>query len=204
MHTFACPQPARFTFPFLPELRKYGVGFAMSAMAGGLIAGAGDLTAQSSEHFLKQADGAVSSKLMSWDEVDKKRLLGAVTFGIACKGLFQHYYYGFCLPRIFQNAPVKMLAFDSLVWVPLGYYPLYYTINGYVQRNDSPKESVAKYCKDFTSLIPVYCSFWIPVQALNMTFVPRLYRNPVILGVSVLWMAILSNQQKKLEEKKEE
>ena len=145
------------------------IGYCTRNCTGILLAAAGDLIAQTAENESLFEHEQPSSSAVS-DTRPKslaaafiwERFVGFVAFGALVKGGAQHVVYGYLIPRCGPRW-VQFLC-DQLGWGPLGYYPLYYVVSGHVEHGRGAAESVALYASEASTVLPVYYSFWGPVQ----------------------------------------
>ncbi|GMI44112.1 hypothetical protein TrCOL_g9251 [Triparma columacea] len=124
--------------------------------------------------------------------VNLPRLLSFALFGLCLKGIFQFFFYSFWLPRISNGSTILSLAFDSLGYVPLVYYPFYFMLTGKIQYNRGLLDSLRAYKKDMVRLCTASIMFWLPIQVVNFTFTPDLWRNLVVLCAAFIWTIVLS------------
>ncbi|GMH46428.1 hypothetical protein TrRE_jg4164 [Triparma retinervis] len=124
--------------------------------------------------------------------VNLPRLMSFALFGLCLKGIFQFFFYSFWLPRITKGSTVLSVALDSLGYVPLVYYPFYFMLTGKIQYKRGLLDSLRAYKKDMLRLCTASIMFWLPIQLVNFTFTPDVWRNLVVLCAAFVWTIVLS------------
>lgn len=124
--------------------------------------------------------------------VNLPRLSSFALFGLCLKGIFQFFLYSFWIPRLSGGSLVRSVALDSFGYVPLVYYPFYFMLTGKIQYKRGFLESLNVYRKDIVRLCSASFLFWVPIQIVNFSFTPNVWRNLVVLLSAFVWTIVLS------------
>lgn len=147
------------------------------------------------------ADIITQKYLENKKELDVQRLSVFTSFGLVYLGGWQHYLFSNLFVRcqkIMTLAKYKpfsqsvMLTFLDLgVHTPLMYYPSFYMIKGYLEKQ-SVNNIIQTYNDNIKNDMVAMWKLWFPAQMINFMFCPIHLRMPFITVVSFGWTMILS------------
>jgi protein Mpv17 len=134
-------------------------------------------------------------------EIDYKRLSVFTTFGLVYLGGWQYFLFNNLFvkcEKLMTLAKYRSLTQSSILTfldlglhTPFMYYPSFYIIKGYLEKQSS-NEIFQTYKKNIYSDLIAMWKLWLPVQMVNFSFVPLHMRMPFITSVSFGWTVILS------------
>ena len=90
---------------------------------------------------------------------------------------------------------VHTVIFESLVLVPLMYFPIYYTVEATIEKKPGiplHHDAFMRFKRDIQNDMKKYWVFWVPVQSVNFAFVPSYSRGYFCAFVGSIWSAYLS------------
>ena len=93
-------------------------------------------------------------------------------------------------PAFFFSVMEQTLS-SQLGIVPFIYYPVFYTITGFLQQL-TPDQTVERAKETFVPLMKRNLLFWIPVQFVQFGFVEENLQIPFITVCGLIWTIILS------------
>jgi len=153
-------------------------------------------------------------------EIDWKRNMTFLTFGMCYQGAWQYYLFNRVMPRMIPDAfkfaakslrekardvkGMKNVLVQNFVENginnPLLFFPTFYTLKELISAGKwtfhavcaSAKNGVGLYRKNFWSDMTACWSLWIPAQTLNFAFSPAWLRVPFVAMVSAGWTAYVS------------
>lgn len=156
-------------------------------MTGGALATAGDAIAQTKTD----------------DEYDKLRALSFMAFDMCYRAL-QHFSFpiivhechGQFLGQLIQLNPEYAAATEQtlasqLVIVPFFYYPVFFTLTGFMQGN-TPAAALDRAKENFLPLMKRNLLFWLPVQFIQFGFIDEQLQIPFLSTAGLCWTFILS------------
>lgn len=148
------------------------------------------------------------------------------TFGFAFLGVWQYALFVKLMPRLCGPASTNFIELplaaklrdgpglrslvvqnfvENGVNNPLLYFPIFYTIQEYLN-NDNPSvhNAIDRYISNASTDIPAIWSVWVPAQFFNFSFCPLYLRVPFVAAVSLFWTAYVSLTRGAIEDEKEE
>lgn len=140
---------------------------------------------------------------------DPSRSAAFVAFGVY-QGIMQWLFYVTLMSRMFPGAVafanmpladkmrnrsgawqlVGQMVVDLLVFIPIVYYPVFYTFRGYFN-GDSMETSLRRYAQNFVVDNGISVGFWIPGDILCFA-APMWMRLPISHTTGFAWNALLS------------
>jgi hypothetical protein len=173
---------------------------------------AGDLIAQRRAANLLIAQDSVQERPPALPEgwYDTKRAASFALFDAGYRGLFQHVTFPWIIQAfpgdslthlavvLQQPVPDRVLMaaaertiFNQGLVVPLVYYPLFFSVTGYVQGLSS-KEAMVRAKRDFPKLLRRNVVFWVPVQISQFALIPENWQSKAQLFFSASFFATCS------------
>lgn len=175
---------------------------------GGALAFAGDVIAQSLTNPSCQENGKeLSLPPPDWDGV---RTASLATFGALYTGGVQHFIFGWLNGQF--SEPLYRLLLAQFCFIPFCYYPTFLLMVPTLRAGFGPgsTEKRERLTAEIVSRLPAtlvrnWC-FWLPVQAVQFTFIPTDLQVTYCAAFGVVWNAILSwsTMQSSTEEPKDE
>ena len=154
------------------------------------------------------------------EEIDWKRNVTFLAFGMTFQGAWQYYLFNRVMPRITPDAftfaaksireKVKDVKGMKNVLVqnfvenginnPLFFFPTFYSIKEMVSTGkwtfsaayNSVNNGISRYRKNFWSDITACWAVWVPAQTINFAFSPAWFRVPFVALVSAGWTGYVS------------
>eukprot|EP00531_Pseudo-nitzschia_arenysensis_P018691 CAMPEP_0116132670 /NCGR_PEP_ID=MMETSP0329-20121206/9679_1 /TAXON_ID=697910 /ORGANISM="Pseudo-nitzschia arenysensis, Strain B593" /LENGTH=332 /DNA_ID=CAMNT_0003627215 /DNA_START=131 /DNA_END=1129 /DNA_ORIENTATION=+ len=131
------------------------------------------------------------------------RTVQQVTYGpiiMHCNGKFSSSLLG-SLPMVQDQllkdenvavlGAIEQTLVSQLLLIPLLYYPIFYSVTGFVQDLTIP-ETIQRAKETFIPLMKRNLLFWIPVQFGAFYFVEENLQIPVLTACGLIWTVILS------------
>ena len=147
------------------------------------------------------ADIITQKYLENKKELDLQRLSVFTSFGLVYLGGWQHFLFNKLFVRcenimtLAKYKPISksvILTFLDLgVHTPLMYYPSFYMIKGYLEKQ-TVNNVIETYNENIKTDLITMWRLWFPAQIINFTFIPIHFRMPFITSVSFGWTIILS------------
>ncbi|VEU35763.1 unnamed protein product [Pseudo-nitzschia multistriata] len=91
----------------------------------------------------------------------------------------------------FLLGAIEQTLVSQLVLIPLLYYPIFYSVTGFVQ-SLTIEQTIQRAKDTFITLMKRNLLFWIPVQFGAFYFVEENLQIPVLTACGLLWTVILS------------
>ena len=136
-------------------------------------------------------------------QLDLRRTAAFTLFGGAWVGCGQ--YLLFCklfealIPATTTVASVGKMALDQFAHVPFLYFPIYFSVDAWVQgacaRGEGLEHVKRKYTTELMALLKVNWSIWLPASFVGFRFVPTHWRIPYVSCVSFCWNCVFSRMQ---------
>ena len=147
------------------------------------------------------ADIITQKYLENKKQLDLQRLCVFTSFGFVYLGGWQYYLFNnlfvrcekiMTLSKYKQFSRSIVLTFlDIGVHTPLMYYPSFYVIKGYLEKQ-SINNIIETYNVNIKNDMIAIWKVWLPAQMINFMFCPIHLRMPFITSVSFGWTIILS------------
>jgi len=157
------------------------------------------------------ADLFVQKYVEKREEVDWRRNMVFLTFGVTYMGAWQYLLFVKIMPRLVPGAEafaaksirdklsdgagLRGLVIQNFVENginnPLLYFPIFYTIKEALEGGDL-RDGVRKYRAHFWEDLTAIWSVWVPAQFINFAFSPLWFRVPFVAMVSAGWTAFVS------------
>jgi hypothetical protein len=161
---------------------------------GGALAFAGDVIAQSLTNPSRQEDGQeLSLPPPDWDRV---RTAALAAFGALYTGGAQHFIFGWLNGQFTE--PLYRLLLAQFCFIPFCYYPTFLLMVPTLRAGFGPgsAEKRERLTAEIVSRLPAtllrnWC-FWLPVQAVQFSFIPTDLQVTYCAVFGVVWNAILS------------
>mmetsp|Transcript_18030 Transcript_18030/g.72244 ORF Transcript_18030/g.72244 Transcript_18030/m.72244 type:complete len:199 (-) Transcript_18030:236-832(-) len=131
------------------------------------------------------------------DEIDVKRNALFAFYGGWYCGWAQHFVYNIVYTRLFGTSTsalnaVRKVAFDSVVHVPFGVFPVYYAYKGLLYDGLGVVGGLRKYADEARDMIARYYMVWVPANLVTFTVVPTRFRITFIATTSLGWLTLSS------------
>jgi hypothetical protein len=136
-------------------------------------------------------------------QLDLHRTAAFTLFGAGWVGCGQ--YVLFCkvfealVPSATAAASVGKMALDQFLHVPLLYFPIYFSVDAWIQGKVAAGEGFAhvqhKFDTELFELLKVNWSIWVPASFVGFRFMPTHLRIPYVSCVSFCWNCIFSRMQ---------
>jgi hypothetical protein len=168
--------------------------FLQHVAVGGALAFAGDVIAQSLTNPSRQEKGKeLSLPPPDWDRV---RTTALATFGALYTGGVQHFIFGWLNGHF--SEPLYRLFLAQFCFIPFCYYPTFLLMVPTLRAGFGPgsAEKRERLTAEIVSRLPAtllrnWC-FWLPVQAVQFSFIPTDLQVTYCAAFGVIWNAILS------------
>eukprot|EP00405_Crypthecodinium_cohnii_P040067 CAMPEP_0206553902 /NCGR_PEP_ID=MMETSP0325_2-20121206/16882_1 /ASSEMBLY_ACC=CAM_ASM_000347 /TAXON_ID=2866 /ORGANISM="Crypthecodinium cohnii, Strain Seligo" /LENGTH=210 /DNA_ID=CAMNT_0054053915 /DNA_START=325 /DNA_END=954 /DNA_ORIENTATION=+ len=146
------------------------------------------------------------------DQVDRKRNLVFLTWGLLYLGGVQYWLYSrvfakhlFPSAAAFVSKPLRakladtagqkvvaqQVFLDQMIHHPFFFFPAFYQVKELIE-GGRPELGWAKYKKNFFEDVTTLWSIWVPAQIFNMAFCPIWARIPFVALVSSGYTCIIS------------
>mmetsp|Transcript_22618 Transcript_22618/g.72791 ORF Transcript_22618/g.72791 Transcript_22618/m.72791 type:complete len:185 (-) Transcript_22618:148-702(-) len=131
-------------------------------------------------------------------ELDWRRTLTFLMFGVSWVGGGQYVLFTKVYPRLFPGLPgawsvVGVTFVDNFLHIPLLYLPLFYATREFATTSKLDLSTAArKWRRNLTEDVTLQAGIFVPAQAFNFFVNPPHLRVPFIVGVGVLWIGVLS------------
>ena len=156
-------------------------------------------------------DFLVQTVVEEKEAVDWTRVRVFVTFGFLFNGAWQYALFVKMMPRLCPNAVsfvakpwraklkdtagMKALGVQCFIENginnPLIYFPLFYTIQEYLEGGNW-QNGIVKYKRNAAEDLPAIWALWVPAQLINFAFSPMWFRVPFVASVSAIWTSYVS------------
>lgn len=138
--------------------------------------------------------GDAIAQFQQTSKYDTKRAASFGTFDMAYRAL-QHYSFPFitttCQGNILRSAAMEQTLASQLGIVPFLYYPVFFTLTGYIQ-GLSWQQTRQRAGDNFVTLMKRNLLFWIPVQYVQFQYIPEELQIPFLSVAGLCWTCILS------------
>lgn len=130
-------------------------------------------------------------------ELDTRRTAVFALFGGLWMGMGQYWLYcrvfEVLIPAKTVSGSLGKMALDQGVHVPCLYFPIFYTIDAWLQQADDVAEHVRHKCRtELVASLKANWTLWLPASFVGFRFVPTHWRIPYVSAVSMVWTTVFS------------
>lgn len=171
------------------------------------------------------ADVYVQKVVENADEIDTRRAMVFLGFGLIQVGAVQYALYVSTFTRLFSGAAafagkpiaaklkdgpglqnlMKQVCLDQFVYHPLMYFPVFYSCQEILKGESANpveivKRALTKYIPNMKEDLLALWKIFIPSSIIQFSFVPLYLRVPFCASVGIFWCGILSAMRGDMKE----
>lgn len=137
----------------------------------------------------------------SWTRTATFTSFGALYLGACQWSIYGRVFPWICRPLQSHLAKsATMVALDQLVVFPAVYFPLFYSLQAWLDPELCIADGIERWRSSLWSDCTAAWTVWTPVQMANFTIVPIQWRAPLISITGVFWTVFLSHSKGSVSE----